>query len=529
MSASYTVTATYTAPVVNTLTVNSVYPSSGVTINASPADNNSTTSGSTSFTLSYNQGTSITLTAPATAGGNSFSSWSGCTSATTVTCNVTINANTFVVASYSVPVSSLTYYVSGTGSDSNDGLTTATAFRTLQHAELLTQPGDTVYAMNGTYTNTICATCDVLDIYNPGTATNWITYKAYPGQTPVISFNGWEGIYFEFSAAYVEVNGFTVIGNNANVTLAGAQAQSTTNPDPIYNGNCIDVDGRAGTATIRPNHINILNNTTSECGGGGVGTAWADYITISGNTIYNTSWYSIYGSSGISTWEDWNSDASTGYKMFITGNRLFGNKQLVPTSAGGGITDGEAIIIDSTRNSVYNATSDPLPAYTGRTLIANNVIYANGSSAVEVFESDHVDVVNNSSYQNVTNPPLSGRGELDLNQTSDVNAFNNIFYNATGQNPVAVEPGTTSSIALNYNLYYNGSNTGDVPNGADDLTANPLYVDPADANPLDVLLTVSSSSPAVGSGTSNLAPATDFAGNPRPGSKGYDRGAYQQP
>ena len=172
---------------------------------------------------------------------------------------------------------------------------------------------------------------------------------------------------------------------------------------------------------------------------------------------------------------------------------------------------------------------DPLAPYTGRTLIANNVIYANGSSAIEVFNSNHVDVVNNSTYQNVTNPPLSGRGELDLNDTTDVNAFNNIFYAATGQNPVAVDPGTTSSIDLNYNLYYNGSNTGDVPNGANDLTANPLYLDPADANPLDVLLTVSPSSPAVGSGTSNLAPTTDFAGNPRPGSKGYDRGAYQQP
>ena len=108
-------------------------------------------------------------------------------------------------------------------------------------------------------------------------------------------------------------------------------------------------------------------------------------------------------------------------------------------------------------------------------------------------------------------------------------AVHRAFEQNRAQNPVAVDPGTTSSIDLNYNLYYNGSNTGDVPNGANDLTANPLYLDPADANPLDVLLTVSPSSPAVGSGTSNLAPTTDFAGNPRPGSKGYDRGAYQQP
>jgi hypothetical protein len=177
---------------------------------------------------------------------------------------------------------------------------------------------------------------------------------------------------------------------------------------------------------------------------------------------------------------------------------------------------------------MYNSTNDPLPPYGGRTLIANNVIYNNGSSAVEVFESDHVDVVNNSSYQNVTNPPLSGRGEMDLNQTSDVNVIDNIFYSAAGQNPVASVPKTTSSVTLNYNIYYNGSNIGDVPGGPNDLTGNPLYVDPADANPLNVLLTLSPGSPALGSGTSYLAPATDFAGNPRPGPNGFDRGAYQQ-
>ena len=516
------------APVLRTayvLTVNSATPASGVAITVTPADNNSAANGSTSFTRTYNTGTSVTLTAPAVAGGNIFSSWTGCTSASTITCTIKLTANATVSAAYSTPPA-VAYYVSGTGSDSANGLTPATAFLTLQHAAGLTQPGDTVYAMNGTYTNA-CSSCIVLDISTPGTAGNWINYQAYPGQTPVISFNGWEGIFFEPTAAYVEVNGFTIIGNNANVSLAEAQAQSTTNPNPAFNGNCISADGRSGTVTIRPNHIRILNNTISECGGGGVATAMSDYVTISGNTIYNASWYSIYGTSPISTWEDWNSDSSTAYKMIVTGNRIFGNQEFIPWETAGAITDGEGIIVDSTRNSAYQPTI-PLAPYTGRTLIANNVIYTNGSSAIEVFESDHVDVVNNSSYQDIVTPVLTGRGEMSLNQTSDVNVINNIFSSAAGQNPVAVDKGTTSAIVLNYNLYFGGTNTGDVPNGANDLVGNPLYVDPADANPLNVLLSVSPSSPAVGTGTSYLAPTTDFAGNPRPGSKGYDRGAYQQ-
>jgi hypothetical protein len=253
----------------------------------------------------------------------------------------------------------------------------------------------------------------------------------------------------------------------------------------------------------------------------------SDYVTISGNTIYNASWYSIYGTSPISTLTDWNSDSSTAYKMVITGNRIFGSQEFIPWVVAGKITDGEGIIIDSTRNSAYQS-SVPIAPYTGRTLIANNVIYNNGSSAIEVFESDHVDVVNNSSYQNILTPVLTGRGEMNLGNASDVNVINNIFYSAAGQNPVTVNPGTTSMVVLNYNLYLGGTNTGDVPNGPNDLIGDPFYVDPADSNPLNVLLSVSASSPAVGSGTSYLAPATDFAGNPRPGSKGFDRGAYQQ-
>ena len=510
-------------PATYVLTVNSATPASGVAITVTPNDKNNLNNGSTSFARTYNAGTNVTLTAPATTGSGTFSSWTGCTTATTVTCKVTLAASTTVTVNYATTTGN-TYYVSGTGSDSANGLTIATAFQTLQHAAGVTQPGDTVYVMNGTYTNS-CSTCDVLDITIPGTPSGWITYKAYPGQTPTISFNGWEGVFFEPTAAFIEVNGFTIIGNNANVTLAAALAQSTTNPDPAFNGNCIAADGRQGTATVRPNHLRILNNMISECGGGGVGTAWSDYVTISGNTIFNSAWYSIYGASAISTWENWNSDSSTAYKMIITGNRIFANQQEVPTYEAGVILDGEAIIVDSTRNSAYNSTSDPLPPYTGRTLIANNVIYNNGSSAIEVFESDHVDVVNNSSYGDVFVPIESGRGEMDLNQTSDVNVINNIFYSITGQNPVASVPKTTSSVTLNYNLYYNGTNAGDVANGPNDLTGNPLYVDPADSNPLNVLLTVSPTSHAAGTGTPYLAPRTDYAGSPRPGPNGIARGA----
>ena len=90
-------------PTVYQLMVESTNPASGVAITVTPADNNGTTSGKTSFALSYDAGSAVTLTAPATSGGDNFSSWTGCTTATTVTCNVTLNANTTVTANYSLP------------------------------------------------------------------------------------------------------------------------------------------------------------------------------------------------------------------------------------------------------------------------------------------------------------------------------------------------------------------------------------------------------------------------------------------
>lgn len=90
-------------PTTYVLTVNSTTPASGVAITVAPADNNSAGSGSTSFTRTYNSGTGITLTAPATAGGNKFSSWSSCTSASTTTCSVTLSANTTITANYTTP------------------------------------------------------------------------------------------------------------------------------------------------------------------------------------------------------------------------------------------------------------------------------------------------------------------------------------------------------------------------------------------------------------------------------------------
>ncbi len=89
-------------PTTYTLSVNSVLASS-VSITVSPADANSAGNGSTSFARVYNAGTTVTLSAPTSAGKDKFSSWTGCATAVSVTCTVSMNANTTVAANYTGP------------------------------------------------------------------------------------------------------------------------------------------------------------------------------------------------------------------------------------------------------------------------------------------------------------------------------------------------------------------------------------------------------------------------------------------
>jgi hypothetical protein len=105
---SGTKTASVTVTGVYTLTVNTTNPASGTTITVSPADQNGHATGASPLTLSYAAGAQVTLTAPATASSNAFSAWSGCTSASGTTCNVTVNGNMAVTAAYTTSGPSIT-------------------------------------------------------------------------------------------------------------------------------------------------------------------------------------------------------------------------------------------------------------------------------------------------------------------------------------------------------------------------------------------------------------------------------------
>ena len=343
------------------------------------------------------------------------------TATDTTSAGTSAASNTFdVTVTSSPPATPVTYYVSSEiGNNNNAGTSESAPLATLQAAEDLVQPGDIVEVMNGTYTAP--AGADVLDITTSGTASAPITFEAAPGQNPVINSSGdWNAINIE--ASYIVVEGFTVVGDAANYTLAQALAgYSSGNPNLDGNGIAVTGSSAGGTGAAVPNHIMIENNTIYDEPGAGIDTQSADYLQILNNVVYDNAHWSAWGTSGISVGGSVNSDTNPGVHDIISGNLVFGNAQLVPTTGGNTITDGEGIILDTNYG-----TGAMDPTYVGEFLVENNTVYSNGSSGIESFLTNDAVITGNTVYGNNTqNVQAASNAEIFNNQSTDVTITNN--------------------------------------------------------------------------------------------------------
>ncbi|MFN4039330.1 MAG: right-handed parallel beta-helix repeat-containing protein, partial [Erythrobacter sp.] len=238
-------------------------------------------------------------------------------------------------------------YVSGNGNDAASGLSEATAKRTLQAAHGISQAGDSILVMDGVYSEPN-PSVNVLNITRSGRADAWIAYIGYPGQNPLIRARNWNAIAVQ--ASYIIVEGLTLEGNRAEVTLAQAEAEATNLNNPITSGNGISITPTRTSPAIRPAHVIVRDNEVRDFPGGGIGSNGADYITIERNRVYRNGWYSPYGNSGISIYRPWNSDNSTAVKIIVRENISYENYNFIPfffsddDPALRRVTDGNGII-----------------------------------------------------------------------------------------------------------------------------------------------------------------------------------------
>ena len=394
-----------------------------------------------------------------------------------------------------------TYYVSPSGSNSNNGLSQSAAFLTLQHASNMVSAGDSVIVLPGTYTGFYHTTS--------GTASQKIVFHAQQGaliNAPNSTTN--DGINLE-GADYIVIEGFTITG----VPRAGIR--SVINDHVIIRNNKADQCGVWGIFTGFSEHITIENNECSRSGDehGIYFSNSADNPVIRGNTCWGNNGCGIH----------MNGDISMGGDGIIS-NALVEKNILYDNGTGGG----SAINCDGVQNSV----------------IQNNLAYNNHASGISLYQIDGGGsssgnvVVNNTILQ-----PSDGRWALNISDGSTNNkAFNNIFYSSHSfRGSISIDAASMSGFKSNYNLQTNRmSNDGGNTNmtlaqwkqatqcDSNSVIASPaaLFVN-ASADNYHLL----SSSPAINLGRSSYysatAPLTDLDNNIRPQGIYPDAGAYE--
>jgi parallel beta-helix repeat protein len=442
-----------------------------------------------------------------------------------------------------------TYYVSGTGSDSNNGTSSTTPFRTLQKAANLTNPGDTVYIMNGTYTD---PGVFVLYISRSGEPGKYIRYKAFPGHKPVLqSTSTWSSVRVD-GAAYILIEGLTLIGNNDNVTEAQARTQlkdtngdgkpDSFDPDPKYAGGGIDITYKLYNFAQPAHHVIVRNNTLSKFGGSSIGSYGADFLVIEDNRVDSSGFYSPFGTSGISFYQNRDTQPGyAGYRIVVRRNVSKYNRNLLPCFCSGFATrtDGNGIIIDDSKNSQSdgrppeNGVPQDFGPYTGKMLIANNIFYENWGRGIHVFESDNVNIINNTTFSNSYDPDIP-QGEISVLNSDTVRVYNNIvapYQYRSGITNKSYRQGqlNNSNVVIDYNLAFGGNGFFDPnPDISDPIATrnNLIGVDPKFLTVADRNFKLQTNSPAIDKGY-NFGFKDDLEKSLRPKGVGVDIGAYE--
>ena len=403
------------------------------------------------------------------------------------------------------------FFVATDGNDANAG-TEKQPWATLQHATGKLTPGQTVLVRKGDY---VSGSYVVLNIETSGTPTGWITYKAYPGETPriVSQANNWYGVQV-LNAAYIRIDGFEFKGNLANVTPDDVQADVRANK-PRTSGSAISINGRDGTG-VPAHHVVVRNNDVHDFPGGGISAIQSDWVTIQDNVVDSTAWYSSYGGSGISvlTPRDVDDD-TTDYKYVIERNISTRNRNDVPCKCDDykAVTDGNGIIMDTFKQY----------AYKGRTVIQNNVVHANGGRGIHVFQSSNVDVRFNTTYQNARTPVITA-GDLTAIDSSNVRFYDNIASSLPNR-PSNTVSGSTN-VTFDFNLAFGGTGFNTTGAAGNLVGVDPRFADPAHGD--FTLATAGVHSPAIDASGGPLGPtAHDQLYRPRVSGRAADLGALE--
>jgi hypothetical protein len=372
------------------------------------------------------------------------------------------------------PTFATSYYLNtaaGGGNDSNNGLSPGAPWLSPNHA---VNCGDTITAAPGTYDQAKFQ-------YN-----SWHTVTCPSGNNVA-----WI-ICATFDACYINVTG-AYAGFQISRSYWGVQGWEVTTTSSSKE--CFTAKP---LMSVNIHHIVFANDIANGCANGGLvassyGGYGVDYFAVVGSIAYNSTQGHSFCFNGISTFEPVALDTLPGTHNYFGGNFSFDNLDANPCN-GGAPTDGEGLIVDTFGTF----------AYTGQSVIDNNIAVFNGSRGVLVLTNPSgaappVYVRHNTTYGNNKDPNQNSVSAYQCSEISlDQSPLTNVYLNLTQTNAAtACGSHTLYNVYLHYaystdHIYSNyaysaaGNNTGSDNSSGFTLGPNNVFTQNLHfANPVD--------------------------------------------
>ena len=476
--------------------------------------------------------------------------------------NMSIKNISIVLVLFSTSIFSQQLYVSDLlGLDSNSG-SQSFPFKTINKAISESNPGTTIFVMNGVYRNqnygsgldgTSLNNNPVVNFNQSGSTDLPIILKNLDGHSPKIEFDGNGGIKFANGVNNIIVEGFEIEGPSAFISYDQAIADReykillSEDDDPNTNWNNQYFNGKGIWGYGPHNNIIIRNNTVYNTPGSGIRFNDSDYITVENNIVYNSTWWTSSASSAIVYAESISleGDNENDIKMIMRGNIVYNNWNRIPFyvtqlpdnngNVGGNYgTASQNYILDG--QGLYVTRSDP--EYAGTFLFENNICVNNGKNGINFDHSDSASAiyVNNTLYYNGVHNiiQMQEHGELlhvGNNKVAGIKA-NGVFDATVVNNIIVTRDNEYSALAFNdisgtrlavNNIIQNGTYAWPASENNNLIDVDPLFVSVPSTveGEIDFSITdfsLTSNSPAIDAGNPNYTPLTDIIGNLRPSS-----------
>jgi len=441
-----------------------------------------------------------------------------------------------------------THNVTSGGNDDNPG-TAQAPWRTIQHATDTAQPGDTVCVGSGDYSAE-----GELFFSSSGTADAPITFAAAPGETAIVS-----ALTLRPGASYLRLVGFavqgfsiwgvTLLGDNHNILLSHLDVSGGEAGFRLTEGNSGEAPagGPVSDVVLEDSVIRNSMYTAVDCTPGP-----CDQTIFRRLEIYGSGPQAGFGGDGLG---------------LERGRDVLVEDCFIHDNGGDGIDlnsrdfAGNVPGIVVRRNRVVRNHLQGIKLWAGGRM-ENNIVWGQGIAPVALgMHPGAYEVVNNTIAYNMYNTDFSERDyafvaaypdpDTGTSAAIQLTLVNNIFaFNTSpqmGDGPTGIYLGEGVQLTEHHNLYWSredgeiqadfvsshdaeftraevsdGTWTSVTGQGQGDVTADPLFV----SGWSEVNLHLQAGSPAVDSGSTEVAPSEDAEGRLR----GYapDIGAYER-